>query len=91
MDLNMLIRYGISIGISAFIFFIIITNSSRLKRVVKNRLLIFFLAIVLMLINIILKVILGDESIFYTIIRSIIYSLGISIFVYLILIRNNKK
>ena len=91
MDLNMLIRYGISIGISAFIFFIIITNSSRLKRVVKNRLLIFFLAIVLMLINIILKVILGDESIFYTMIRSIIYLLSISIFVYLILIRNDKK
>ena len=91
MNLNMLIRYGISIGISAFIFFIIITNSSRLKRVAKNRLLIFFLAIVLMLINIILKVILGDESIFYTIIRSIIYSLNISIFVYLFLIRNDKK
>lgn len=91
MNLNMLIRYGISIGISAFIFFIIITNSSRLKRVAKNRLLIFFLAIVLILINIILKVILGDESIFYTIIRSIIYSLSMSIFVYLILIRNAKK
>ena len=91
MDLNMLIRYGLSVGISAFIFFIIITNSSRFKRVVKNRLLIFFLAIVLMLINIILKVILGDESIFYTIIRSIIYSLSMSIFVYLILIRNAKK
>lgn len=87
----MLIRYGISVVISSFIFFIIITNSGRLKRFVKNKLLIFFLAIVLMLINIILKVILGDESIFYTMIRSIIYLLSISIFVYLILIRNDKK
>ena len=85
MDSNMLIRYVISVGISTLVFYTIITNYNRFKSVVKNRLLILFLSVVLIFVDIIIKVIWGNENIFSTIIRSIIYSVSISIFVYLIL------
>ncbi|MBP1867917.1 hypothetical protein [Clostridium tertium] len=59
-------------------------NYNRMKNVVKNRLLIFFLTVVLVLVDIIIKILLGRESISATIIRSITYSVSMSIFIYLI-------
>ncbi|GAA0824218.1 hypothetical protein GCM10008914_27650 [Clostridium tertium] len=84
MDLNILIRYVISVAISSLVFFIIMVNYNRMKNVVKNRLLIFFLTVVLVLVDIIIKILLGRESISATIIRSITYSVSMSIFIYLI-------
>ena len=81
MDLSMLLRYGISI----LVFFTLMINYNRMKIVAKNRLLIFFLAVLLVLADIIIKRILGNENIFATIISSIIYPLNMSIFIYLIL------
>ena len=86
----MLIRYGISIVTIILVFFMIIVNYKRMKSVVKNRVLIFFLAVILVLADIIIKLILGNVNIFAIIIRSIIYPLSISIFIYLILSRKNK-
>jgi len=90
MDLNICIRYGISIVTIILVFFVIIVNYKRMKSVVKNRLLIFFLALTLVLVDIIIKLILGNENIFVIIIRSIIYPVSISIFIYLILSRKQK-
>lgn len=84
MDLNILIRYVVSVAISSLVFFIIMVNYNRMKNVVKNRLLIFFLTVVLVLVDIIIKILLGRESISATIIRSITYSVSMSIFIYLI-------
>lgn len=83
----MLIRYVISVGISSLVFFTIMVNYNRMKKVIKNRLLIFFLVVVLVLVDIIIKILFGRESISATIIRSITYSVSMSIFIYLILSR----
>ncbi|WP_291651681.1 hypothetical protein [Clostridium sp.] len=90
MGFNMLIRYVVSVAISALVFFTIIVNYNRMKNVVKNRLLIFFLVVVLVLVDIIIKILFGRESISATIIRSITYSVSMSIFIYLILSRKQK-
>ena len=91
MDLNMWIIYGISIMISILVIMIIMLKYNRLKSVVKNRLLILFLALVLVFADIIIKLILGNENIFAKIITSIIYPLSMSIFIYLILSRKHKE
>jgi len=89
-NLNMSIRYGTSIVINILVIMIIMLNYHRLKSVVKNRLLILFLALVLVFADIIIKSILGNENIFAKVITSIIYPLSMSIFIYLILSRKHK-
>jgi hypothetical protein len=86
----MLIRYVISVGISSLVFFTIMVNYNRMKKVIKNRLLIFFLSVVIVLVDIIIKNYFGSESIFATITRSITYSVSMSIFIYLILSMKQK-
>ena len=86
MNLNMLIRYGISV----LVFFIIMVNYNRMKSIVKHRLLVIFLAVLLALVDIIIKSILGNGNIFATIVSGIIYPLYISIFIYLILSKNHN-
>lgn len=85
----MLIKNLISIVINTIIFFMIIINYKKLNDVLTNKILILFLAIVLVFIDIIVKVILGSENIWAIIIRSSIYPVNVTIFVYLIL--NRKK
>ena len=87
MVLNALLRYVISM----LVFYTLMVNYKRMKSFVKNRLLIFFLAVLLVFANIINKSILGNENIFAAIISGTIYPLYISIFIYLILSTKNSK
>lgn len=86
MNLNFLVEFAISI----LVLLIIVFNYKKIKIVTNNKLLLFIVALVLVIINIIIKSIFGNESIATIIINGVVYPTYICIFVYLILSRKIK-
>lgn len=86
MNLNFLVEFAISI----LVLLIIVFNYKKIKIVTNNKLLLFIVALVLVIINIIIKSIFGNESIAAIIINGVVYPTYICIFVYLILSRKIK-